>query len=612
MVDKGGEALRRVLHAKIWPSTLVTVLTVKKSALQRLKSHVINDQQWKLLYPSSGTPDSETFDITLLTILIRNISGLPPPATGWNSMPPVNDCSANILRIKLYRNEVYGHVARAQYDDATFEKLWHEISWPLMKLLVRRDDIYRIKVDPLTLEEEIYIEKLIEREKHEVVLLGEVRKNTEEFEKLRESVENAHSSKVEKLAKFDFTGKIEELCKKFLDGTREWFFERFSTWFKDEESRVMLLTAGPGIGKSVLCAKICEMYKKEHRLAAYHFCDYRTSDYKNPSRILQSLASQMCENISGFRDKLTEALRREHSSDSLRGAFHVLLNDPLHSLDRNQSMVIVIDALDESKTEDKSEFLELISEEFSRLPKWIKIVISSRPELQVRKELKHFNPLEIHPDDSDHEFDLLCLIACSLPSPCKGNVDSLISKCDGSFLYAYYLVTELKSLHTGIEPDVSDYAPKGISAFYEKQFKRLRAGLDNFKLANTLKSFVNVVAASEKALPIKIVLRCMDLSDDEYKVRNAIIDIMSEILPVYDHCLSVYHKSLRDWLVLDEYEEHAFKADVADGIQRFWYVSRNISAISSRSNQFLTLNVRLRLSLHSISVANIWFQILVT
>ena len=598
LVDKGGEALRRVLHAKIWPSDLVTVLTSKKSTLKKLRSHVINDHQWELLYPSSGIPDSETFDITLLTILIRNICGLPPPAKGWKSMPPVSDCSvsANILRIKLYRNEVYGHIARAHYDNATFEKLWHGISQPLIKLLVHRDDINKLKVTPLSPEEEIYIEKLVEWKNREDVLLREMKIIKEEVAKLRESVENAQSSKkVEHLAKFNFTGKIDDLCKKFQDGTREWFFEKLSTWFNDEESRVTILTAGPGIGKSVLCAKACQLYNEEGRLAAYHFCDYRSSDYKNPFRILQSLASQMCDNIDGFRDKLTETLRREHSRDSLLDVFHVFLNDPLHALNRNQPMVMVIDALDESKTDFKSEFLELISDEFPRLPKWMKILISSRPELQVKKELEHFNPLEIHPDDRNHENDLKQFIQRSLPNLVwVGKVNFLVQKCSGSFLYAYYLVTELKSSHMGnelkssymgIEANLSDYVPKGISGFYEKQFKRLRTGLGDTKPRNTFKSFVNVVAASEEPLPIKIVLRCMDLSVEEYEVRNAIVNTMSEVLPVYDNCLTVYHKSLRDWLMLDGYEEHVFAADVVDGIKRLWRVCKNIiTDIESRKS----------------------------
>jgi hypothetical protein len=92
-----------------------------------------------------------------------------------------------------------------------------------------------------------------------------------------------------------------------------------------------------------------------------------------------------------------------------------------------------VDALDESKTEDKSEFLELISEEFPELPEWIKIFITSRPELQVWKKLQHLNPVEILPDDQHHNLDLEHFIHHCLPNMNQGDVSSLISKCEGRF-----------------------------------------------------------------------------------------------------------------------------------------------------------------------------------
>ncbi|XP_028416325.1 uncharacterized protein LOC114540244 [Dendronephthya gigantea] len=71
-------------------------------------------------------------------------------------------------------------------------------------------------------------------------------------------------------------------------------------------------------------------------------------------------------------------------------------------------------------------------------------------------------------------------------------------------------------------------------------------------------------------LPLKILFTCMDLPWKEFEIRTAIIDIMSEILPVYDGCLTLYHKSLWDWMTLNGYEEHAFVADVNDGDRRLW------------------------------------------
>ena len=464
-----------------------------------------------------------------------------------------------------------------------------------------------MKVAPLSSEEESYIEKLEEWKELEDDLLSKlnvVKEQVVDVKKqivdvknevlsvandvlsvgndvgeLRTIVENVNPSQTGNLAKFDFTGKIDGLCNKFHEGTRQWFLDKVSCWFGNEESRVMILTAGPGVGKSVLSAKVCKQYQQRGQLAACHFCDFRNSDYSNPNRILQSLASQMCDNVEGFRDELTKALHRDHSRDSLPDTFRVLLNDPLHALGRHEPVLIVVDALDEGKTDEKSEFLELISDNFFELPEWIKIFISSRPELQVRKKLEHLHPFEILPRNYDHKRDLKHFILHFFPSLTVRIVNQLIRKCEGSFLYAYYLVNELKEMDLGIEPNLINYVPKGISGFYEKQFKRLKSGLKGFEQnreVSIFKCFVDVVAASKEPLPIKILLLSLGLSGEEFEIRETIVGIMSEILPVYENCLTVYHKSLWDWLTLDGYEEHAFVANVANGTKCLWRACKSI------------------------------------
>ena len=62
----------------------------------------------------------------------------------------------------------------------------------------------------------------------------------------------------------------------------------------------------------------------------------------------------------------------------------------------------------------------------------------------------------------------------------------------------------------------------------------------------------------------------MELSDEDYVIRSAIVNHLSEILPEYEGNLTVYHKPLTEWLTLDGYEEHAFVADVANGTKRLW------------------------------------------
>ncbi|XP_046857489.1 uncharacterized protein LOC124450862 [Xenia sp. Carnegie-2017] len=228
---------------------------------------------------------------------------------------------------------------------------------------------------------------------------------------VREMIQDKICSDLQKLGKCNFNGVVKNLNKKYLEGTRQWLFEKLDTWFNDrseDASNVMILIAGPGVGKSVFAAELCRRYSEKKKLAACHFCRYNISDYRNPRILIESLASTMCDTIPNFKSKLNEELQRNHSKESITDKFFVLLNNPLHSLEDHEPMLLVIDALDESQIDGKSELLELISEEFDRLPKWIKIFITSRPELPVQKELKDMNPVEIttKPRDKNNEKDL--------------------------------------------------------------------------------------------------------------------------------------------------------------------------------------------------------------
>ena len=109
-----------------------------RDELQELrKRKVLNPSQWGKLYPAiKSSVSSRDFDITLLVVLLRNICGLVCPATGWDTVPPTTDTTleADIVRIKCYRNTVYGHASQASVDDVTFKQYWQDIQDALVRL----------------------------------------------------------------------------------------------------------------------------------------------------------------------------------------------------------------------------------------------------------------------------------------------------------------------------------------------------------------------------------------------------------------------------------------------------------------------------------------------
>ena len=592
LINKGTQAFKTAFDVMYLPATLAMELNKNKKTLQRLRYKVINTSQWKLLYPAPpGSPDSKNFDITLLTILFRNICGLTAPAAGWDALPSDSDTSIadNIARIKFYRNKVYGHITTTEIDDDEFEKLWEKISKALISLGIPSSELDELKEAPLSPEEDDYIQELKEWYKKEAELkeinldtnadvkqiLTKVAKLEEELK--QKSRESANMSETNTLGKCDFIGKIKSLNEKFLPGTRQWLFDKLSTWFtnKDSNSRVMILTAGPGVGKSVFAAEVCKRYAGQ--LAACHFCQYNQTDYRNPRMIIESLASIMCDNVPGFEVKLNDLLKRRHSRETLPDAFRVFINDPLRVLEDREPMLLVIDALDESEVGGKSEFLELISDEFPKLPSWMKILITTRPELPVQEKLDHLNPVQITPYDEKNTEDLLKYIQECLSPICDDDklLKSLAWKCRGSFLYAYHAQVELNKTKKQLtEENISKLLPKGICDFYKKQMEHLRNQLKTLNSSEiNLKPFLEILVAAKGPLPLSLLPECLGLPDDaQYKVREAINEVMSTILPVYEDCLIVYHKSLIDWLMSDGFKEHAFTVDSQCGHEFLWRV----------------------------------------
>ncbi|XP_046857835.1 uncharacterized protein LOC124451253 [Xenia sp. Carnegie-2017] len=624
LINKGTQALKTTLQFNInfRSSNLSDELNKpsNKSTLESLrKRSVINKEQWNLLYPSTGLPNLENFDISLMTVLLRNICGLTPPHGGWDNLPFSSDfsISANIARIKFYRNKVYSHISTTSVDDSTFEQLWDEISKALVGLGIQQTEIDELKKAPLSPDEVNYTTMLKEWHKREEQLIDvteeiiedvkvikrdvveikqeiatKVTNINEDVARVKKMIQGKTYSVVEKLGKCNFNGLMKDLNMKYLEGTRQWLFEKLDTWFNDrseDASNVMILIAGPGVGKSVFAAEVCRRYSEKKKLAASHFCRYNRSDYRNPRILIESLASSMCDTISNFKSRLNEELQRNHSKDSITDAFRVLLNDPLHSLEDHEPMILVIDALDESQVDNKSELLELIAEEFDRLPKWIKIFITSRPELPVLKELKDMNPVEIttHPRDENNEEDLHKYLSHQLNDRVQKDrylLQSLVEKCEGSFLYAYHAQLSLKKEEIELtDENIEQLVPSGLSSVYTKQFKRVKEWLTKERTRNsviaetTFMQFLELLAACREFLPLTLLLSYLGFSGDiNFEVRSKIIEPLSQILPVYDDCLTVYHKSLLDWLKSDGYEQHEFTVNPKNGHKFLWHACEKV------------------------------------
>ena len=587
IVDGGTEVLRNIFLS-IHPRNLHAVLYTHYSTLYPLfkTKKIITQPQWDKLYPPiPRIPNIQEFDITLLVILLRNICSLTPPTTGWNVMPGSTDNSreANIVRIRLFRNNFFGHVPGTDVSRLDFETHWIQVGSALRSLGINQAEINRLKAEECG-EEEVNrvrtewneserevvtkldgFEKIIHESERKIVSkLDGLEKRLEVHEPSYESSKQVKSSFDDILSNSlhwcDFEKEMQLLLERYTEGTREWVFQQVSTWLNDaaSDNRAFIISGQAGMGKSIIAAVTCKRFPE--KFAGCHFFQYNNSRYNNPKFLLQSLAWQLCNVLPEYKQNLSCKLSGSKGQilDSLNieGLFTMLFKEPLTNIpDPGKHFLIVIDALDECLQEERYELVDLITRHFHKFPRFIRFLITTRSEKDIALKFQGLNPMFLVPDDKRNLNDLRLFfedkLLTTMRHPSQEElVKNLVKKSEGLMLYASFLCKLSKdgSIKSSIES-----LPKGIEVIYETYFDRLENELKILGIEEeTFLSLLSVIAVAKQPLPSEIIKRLLSSERDSLSAERTLLKLIScisSLLVIKDDCVSFFHKSVKDWLV---------------------------------------------------------------
>ena len=624
IIDGGTTVLRNVFDTHHPPANLAADLNACYTTLvDLLHRRILNGYQWDKLFPGGGVaPDSNTFDITLLFLLLTNICGLTPPHTGWHRKPAASDTTpeANLARIKFFRNQVYGHVTTTGVDAPTFNALWKEISAVLVSLGFSQAEIDRLKAEQCG--EEDYLDVLrdwAEREADLKTLQTTVKQNVEENKSILKDlriqqsttqgiveegnfmIEDIHQIVTEihethhntdqadtirkKLARVDTQRDVRDYTKRYLEGTRESFFAEINRWLDDGSSpnRVLVLSGNAGMGKSVIAAEMCRRMQEAGRLAGSHFCHHNRARHRNPKVMMQSLACHLSCCIPEYKKALVEQfsgnLGVEINNMEVADLFYLLFLEPLSMVaDPGFTFLVVIDALDESQYQGRNELLDVISSLFKNLPLWLRFFVTTRPEVNIWDSLKDLRPLRLEPKDEDNLKDIRFYFEQSLSVLLQVErpelvLDDLVQKSEGVFLCAQFLVDFIRAKSPIVLTleQVEKTLPSGISSVYQSYFQRLEQDL--CKELNLTEEqflcFLSAIAAAREPLPLGFVPKLLCTKSSSLSVMRKVskaIAIVSSLLPVHDNRIHFFHKSVKDWLTdKSRYEQHIFSVEEMEG-----------------------------------------------
>ncbi|XP_062591558.1 uncharacterized protein LOC134253055, partial [Saccostrea cucullata] len=170
------DVLRDILKTEVKPSDLSRKVKEYIDNLQKQgKRTQLDKTQLEIFFPKPTkkySGDYSDLDISLLYLLLRNVSNykIAPHSKGWGKIPDPGDRSvaANIERIRLLRNQYYGHAADLSLSDSDFAQEWRNIRDIVVELerhlgtsTVYQDAVNTIKTCPMDpVQEKKYIDLL--------------------------------------------------------------------------------------------------------------------------------------------------------------------------------------------------------------------------------------------------------------------------------------------------------------------------------------------------------------------------------------------------------------------------------------------------------------------
>jgi len=360
------------------------------------------------------------------------------------------------------------------------------------------------------------------------------------------------------LQPLNYDGDIQHHVARFR-GRRQ-LEARLRAWMESPSaSQRLWLTAAPGLGKSAVAAALAHRWGET---GAVHFCVAGHHDKADPARAILSIAYQLATHLDLYRLRLASLdLERETEKDA-RTLFDTLLVGPL-ARDfpaPDKPWLVILDGLDEATQPDGANALaEVVASGWGRLPPWIRLLVSSRPEAEVQQWLAGTPTVELRGDDVEQRLDLAEFVRERLTvagkPPSEVALQSIVQRSEGAFHYVVLLVEEV--LSGRCDPENPVELPAGLNQIYLQAFRRRFP--DPRRYREDFRPLLDLMLASPEPLPLAVMAGAVGRSVGDVRQGLAQLGAMlvierghEEIDPNWD-TVRASHASLRTWLTgLDE------------------------------------------------------------
>src|SRR5271165_1290969 len=362
---------------------------------------------------------------------------------------------------------------------------------------------------------------------------------------------------------------IYELLKNNFFG-RAWLFDAVEKWRQDaqRDSHLFWITGDPGMGKSAFAARLT--HNRSDAVVAAHFIEWDKPDHRNAQRVVRSIAFQLATRLPDYRRLLLTLpeIAELDRKDPVE-LFDYLLANPMCSVigGGRERYLIVIDALDEADELGSNRLVQMLARNARRLPGWLGLVVTSRPDSAVAGPLQGLNPFVLDTRTDANRDDLRNYLRHELAPQLQDRpdadqlVDQILAKSEGVYLYVGHFCDEVQHNHLSL--DRPEQFPQGLGGVFFQWFQRQFPDLENFR--TDVRPALRTILAAREQLPIEILEHLLNWQDEQLRdfTRS-----LGSLFPVSKESgtegIKPYHKALADWLA-DEVKAGPYFVSVTEG-----------------------------------------------
>jgi hypothetical protein len=285
----------------------------------------------------------------------------------------------------------------------------------------------------------------------------------------------------------------------------------------------------------------------------FFMCDFqgRKDPQESAREAICTLAFQIASRLPDYRLKLLYQMQVDKDKINKRSAddlFEFLITEPLNrsgKIPETTRLCLVIDALDEAGRSDGSNALaELLAKHAERLPEWLGVLVTSRPEPYLEQMLKTLSGTAVDGQSAGNRQDLADWIDQRLPKELRGEerrqvIEAVIEKSGGTFLYLSLIEAD-KTLSLADPKGL----PDKLDGFFKQTFNRYFPDPEAY--GKKTEPFLRLMVAAPGPLPAEMGRQILGWSQRELTLN--VIDLLGSLLQELNGGLVFFQASMSDWL----------------------------------------------------------------